>query len=285
MQRILVAGATGYLGRHVVTELKRRNHWVRALARDRARAPAQADELFEGRITEPSTLAHACDGIDAVFSSVGITRQRDRLTFRDVDYQGNVNLLEVALAARVPRFVYVSIAHGEELRDLAIVRAHEEFVERLRASPIESIVLRPTGYFSDMDEFLKMARAGRAYLFGDGSARMNPIDGSDLAAVAADALAEGGVATIAVGGPETLTIRQIAQTAFAAVGTEPRIRSLPAGALRGAVSVLRLFSRHTAELLAFQLTVLTRDMVAPAVGRVTLLDHFRQQLAADEAAR
>jgi len=278
MQRILVAGATGYLGRHVVTELKRRQHWVRALARDRARVPPQADELFEARITDPSTLAHACDGIDAVFSSVGITRQRDGLTFRDVDYQGNVNLLEVALAARVPRFVYVSIANGEQLRDLAIVRAHEEFVERLRASPIESTVLRPTGYFSDMEEFLKMARAGRAYLFGDGSARMNPIDGSDLASVAADALEHGG-GTIVVGGPQTLTIRQIAETAFAALGKPARIRSLPVGALRAAVSLLRLFSRHTSELLAFQLAVLTRDMVAPATGRVTLLDHFRQRLA------
>jgi len=107
---------------------------------------------------------------------------------------------------------------------------------------------------------------------------MNPIDGSDLAGVAADALEHGG-GTIVVGGPETLTIRQIAETAFAALGKPPRIRSLPVGALRAAVSLLRLFSRHTSELLAFQLAVLTRDMVAPATGHVTLLDHFRQRLA------
>jgi uncharacterized protein YbjT (DUF2867 family) len=278
MLRVLVAGATGYLGRHVVVELARRGHFVRALVRDRARAPSQATEVVVGRVTEPATLAGAADGIDVVFSSVGITRQRDGLTFRDVDYQGNVNLLDVALAARVPRFVYVSILHADQLRALAIVRAHEEFVERLRAAPLASVVLRPTGYFSDMDEFLKMARAGRTYLFGDGSARMNPIDGADLAVIAADAI-ERGSGDVPVGGPEILTIRQIAETAFAAAGKPPRISSLPVGLLRGATAMLRLFSRHTAELLAFQTAVLTRDMVAPTTGAITLAAHFRRQLA------
>ena len=281
MSRVLVAGATGYLGSHVVAALKQRGHWVRALARDRARLgplAAQADDVFIGQITDPQTLAHACDDVDAVFSSVGITRQRDGLTFRDVDYQGNLNLLEVALAARVQRLVYVSICNGEQLRDLAIVRAHEDFVERLRASAIASTVLRPTGYFSDMNEFLKMAVAGRAYVFGDGQSRMNPICGADLAVVAAEAIERGG-STVPVGGPETLTIRQIAETAFSAVGKRPRIHSLPVGLTRGATSIVRLFSRHTADLLAFQTAVLTRDMVAPAAGTLTLLEHFRRELA------
>lgn len=286
MARVLVAGASGYLGSHVVAACRRRGHHVRALVRDRARLGrrgAAADEVFVGEITVPATLAGACDGIDAVFSSVGITRQRDGLTFHDVDYQGNLNLLEVALAARVPRFVYTSICNGEALRALAIVRAHEEFVDRLRAAPIASTVLRPTGYFSDMDEFLRMAERGRAYVFGDGQARMNPIDGADLAEVAVDALERGG-ATIAVGGPEILTIRQIAETAFAALGKPPRVSSLPAGMMRGATSLVRLFSRHTAELLAFQTAVLTRDMVAPPAGRVRLLDHFRDVVAATPKA-
>ncbi|HEX6837127.1 MAG TPA: SDR family oxidoreductase [Polyangia bacterium] len=285
MLRVLVAGATGYLGRHVVAELARRGHFVRALARDGERlrrAAPQATEAFVGQITDPATLAHACDGVDAVFSSVGITRQRDRLTFRDVDYQGNVNLLEVALAARVPRLVYVSIVNADALGDLAIVRAHEEFVARLRASAIDGTVLRPTGYFSDMTEFLTMARGGRAYLFGDGSARMNPIAGADLAVTAADAIERGG-SEIAVGGPETLTIRQIAETAFAAVGKPARIRSLPVGLVRGATSLVRLFSRRTADLLAFQTAVLTRDMVAPPTGTLTLGEHFRRELAAQPA--
>jgi len=81
---VLVAGATGYLGRFVVQEFKRRGYWVRALARKPERlaepgpflAPAvrdQIDDLFVGQVTQPETLAGLCDGIDVVFSSVGMT--------------------------------------------------------------------------------------------------------------------------------------------------------------------------------------------------------------------
>ena len=92
-KKVLVAGATGYLGKFVVEAFKERGYWVRALTRDEARlaeagpftAPGIAnddvDEIFVGELTDPSTLDGLMDGIDIVFSSVGISRQRDGLTF------------------------------------------------------------------------------------------------------------------------------------------------------------------------------------------------------------
>ena len=88
MKRILVAGSTGYLGRFVCQELKARGHFVRALTRSPEKlAPIRdsMDEVVEAQVTRPDTLEHVCDGIDVLFSSVGITRQKDGLTFRDVD--------------------------------------------------------------------------------------------------------------------------------------------------------------------------------------------------------
>ena len=128
MKRILVAGSTGYLGGFVCRELKARGHFVRALARSPEKlVPLRdsLDEIVEAEVTRPETLEHVCDGIDVVFSSVGITRQKDGLTFRDVDYQGNKNLLDVALQAGVQKFVYVSVLNGARLRHLDIVDAHE----------------------------------------------------------------------------------------------------------------------------------------------------------------
>ena len=88
MKRILVAGVTGYLGSHVVRAFGRRGYSVRALVRSRDRLDASAaqsaDEVVEAEVTRPETLEHVCDGIDVVFSSVGITRQKDGLTFQDV---------------------------------------------------------------------------------------------------------------------------------------------------------------------------------------------------------
>jgi len=123
MQRVLVAGATGYLGGYVAKEFKARGYFVRALVRSSKKIDGLSDatdEIIEAQITEPETLSDICDGIDVVFSSIGITRQKDGLTFRDVDYQGNKNLLEVALRAGVKKFVYVSAFNGANLRHLDI---------------------------------------------------------------------------------------------------------------------------------------------------------------------
>jgi uncharacterized protein YbjT (DUF2867 family) len=278
MSRVLVAGATGYLGGFVCRELKSRGHVVRALVRTPHKLDelwGSTDEIVRGEVTRPETLAGLCDGIDVVFSSVGITRQKDGLSFREVDYQGNLNLLREAQRARVRRFVYVSAFNGRELRHLEIVDAHEAFVEELERSGVEHAVLRPTGYFSDMGEILAMARKGRVWLIGDGSCRVNPIHGADLAAACADAV-EGGPAEIDVGGPETLSWNEAAVLAFAVLGQPARISHVPERLMWAAVRLVRLVSRHQGELLAFFTTMATRDVVAPATGTHALEAHFRK---------
>jgi uncharacterized protein YbjT (DUF2867 family) len=282
MTRVLVAGATGYLGGFVARELKARGHFVRALARTPDKlAPVRdsLDDVVRAEVTRPETLAGACDGVDVVFSSVGITRQKDGLTFRDVDYQGNKNLLGSAQRAGVAKFVYVSVFHGPRLRHLAIVDAHECFVEASKVSGLDYAVVRPTGYFSDLEEVLRMARRGRVYLLGPGRNRANPIHGADLAVVCVDAV-EGERREIDVGGPEVLTAREIAEAAFRALDKRARLTTVPVWLMRAVVAVTRLFSRHQAELLAFFTTVTTIDMVAPTSGTRTLEAHYRSIVGA-----
>jgi len=60
----------------------------------------------------------------------------------------------------------VSVFDGPNLPHLVIVKAHEDFVDELKASGMNYAVIRPTGYFSDMGQFFDMARKGRVYLFG-----------------------------------------------------------------------------------------------------------------------
>jgi uncharacterized protein YbjT (DUF2867 family) len=190
MKRVLVAGATGYLGGFVAREFKARGYFVRVLVR----APEKlgplsglVDEVVQGEVTNPMTLKGVCDGMDMVFSSVGITRQRDGLTFEDVDYRGNLNILKTALWSKAQKFIYVSVLDGPNLLHLEIVKAHEKFVSALRASGMDHCVIRPTGFFSDMEEYVKMARKGRVYLFGSGKNRINPIHGADLAVTCVEA--------------------------------------------------------------------------------------------------
>jgi uncharacterized protein YbjT (DUF2867 family) len=279
--RVLVAGATGYLGRHLVERLAADGAWVRALARrpEQAKALDAASDVFMGQVTEPTTLRGIADGIETVFSSIGITRQRDGVGYDDVDYGGNLALLREAERAGVERFVYVSVLHGRDLRDqVRLAAAKERFVDALRSSPIAATVIRPPGYFSDMAAFLDMARKGRAYLIGHGDHRMNPISGADLARQCVDA-ARAGLDELAVGGPDTLSHTEIARLAFTAAATEPRLRHVPLGLARAAVAVAaRVTPERVYGPLQFFVAVMGDDMVAPvSAGADHLAEFFRAE--------
>ena len=278
MKKILVAGATGYLGGFVVKAFKDKGYWVRALGRSASRLdPVEkyADELFIGDVTDPGSLDGLCDGIDVVFSSIGITRQKDGLTYRDVDYQGNRNLLDCAEESGVSKFVYVHVLNAEKLPHVAGIQAKQAFVDDLERSTLNHTVVCPTGFFSDMEEFFAMARSGRVYLFGDGSNRINPIHGADLAEVCADAL-ESTARQIDVGGPDVLTYREIADLAFDVLDKPRKITCIPKKLVSAAVGALRwLTPVKTYGPVQFFAAVMTMDVVGEPHGQRRLADHFR----------
>lgn len=276
-KRVLVAGGTGYLGGYALAEFKKRGHFVRALARSPSKLDDKKgtfDEVAKGEVTEMKTLAGCCDGIDVVFSSVGITKQVGKLSFRDVDFQGNLNLLEEAKRAGAKMFIYISVFNARNLLHLEIVKAHEDFVDELRKSGLDYRVIRPTGYYSDMGEFVAMAKGGRVFVFGDGTNRINPIHGADLAKFCVDSL-DGTKKELDVGGPQTLTTREIGVLALEAVGKPIKISSLPLWIARLAVWAQRLINHHKGEVLAFITTMASAEVVAKtAFGTHLLKDHF-----------
>ena len=282
MPKVLVAGATGYLGNFLVAEAKKRGYGVRALARSEQRlsqARAAIDEVFVGEVTKPSTLTGIAQDIDVVISSIGITRQKDGLRYRDVDYQGNLNILKEALSSGVKKFVYVSVLKADQMSDLQIVQAKECFVNELRKSGIDYAVIRPNGYFSDMLAFLDMAKSGRVFLFGRGDFRINPISGKDVADKCLDAI-DLDDKELSFGGPTIFTHREIAHEAFAVLGTMPRVTCIP---VLFAKTLLWLARKFTPERMygpvEFTLTVITRNMVGPSWGKEELGDFFRSESA------
>lgn len=294
--RVLVAGATGYVGRYAVQAFRSRGYWVRALTRNEERlrapgpfrapaiGPGDVDDVFVGELTDPATLDGVMDGIDVVFSSVGISRQRDRLSFEQVDHQCNHTLIRLAEAGAVSRFVYVSMQGADEppIADLAITKAHEKVVAELRTSRLDHRVIRPCGYFSDMGALLGMARRGRVFLVGDGRNRMSPIHGRDLASVCVDAL-EQPEAEIEAGGPEVMTQREAAELAFEVLGKPVKITVMPLAFARALAKMIRVASQQYGDLADFILVAGEVDGVGPRVGTTTLRQHF-EELAADPQA-
>ncbi len=286
MGRVLVAGATGYLGRFVARELKQRGYWIRVLARNPKKLeqtgpylqPAvinEIDDLFLGEITRPETLKGLCENIDIVFSSVGITRQKDKLTYRDVDYKGNRNILDLALKNDVSKFIYVSVFNAHLVGHLAIVKAHEDFVRDLKNYGKDYVIIRPTGYFSDMSEFLAMARKGRVYLIGEGNNKINPIHGADLAKVCADAIT-GKETEIPVGGPNIYSIKEIVDLAFSTLNRKTRITRISPALANLSVKAIRPFNKQLSDLVDFFVVAGQHDGVAPATGCHNLKTYYEE---------
>jgi uncharacterized protein YbjT (DUF2867 family) len=292
MKRVLIAGATGYLGKFAVQAFKERGYHVRVLTRSEERlsepgpftAPAiskdDVDEIFVGEITKPETLSGLMDGIDLVFSSVGISRQRDGLTFEQVDYQCNKNLIDLCQASGVERFVYVSMQGAENIMQLAITQAHEKVVAALEESGMEYRIVRPCGYFSDMGAILDMAKRGRVYLVGEGSNNMSPIHGRDLARVCVDT-AEGDELEVEAGGPDIMTQREAARMAFEVVGKPEKITVIPMWAARGLVKFIGLLSTQFGDLADFIVTAGEIDGVGPPRGKTSLRSYFEALHAGD----
>jgi uncharacterized protein YbjT (DUF2867 family) len=283
---IVVAGASGELGQHVVRALATRGWRVRALVRDPARLGPVRDAVAEvhvGDALAAGTLAGAFDGASAAFSCVGASVKMALGAgwrgYRAVDVPANTNLIAAARGAGVERFAYVSTSHTDAMRRLNYVRAHEDVVERLRASGMDWRVVRPTGFFSALGVFVDMARGGSVPEFGDGATRTNPIHDADLADVCAAAL-DSTEREHPAGGPDVFTRREIAELAFAAVGRPHRIRRLPPWLARLASVLMRPVSPRMADFMAFVAALATNDTLAPASGHRRLGDYFRERAGA-----
>lgn len=284
--RVLVVGATGYLGRHIVAHLHQAGYPVRALVRDPARLGTTAREpgipdvdVFVGQVTRPETLDGLCDGVSVVVSTLGVRSLARTPTPWEVDYQGNLNVLTRAQKAGVKHFIFVGVLQGDAMRArIPVLEPRERFIDALRQSGLTWTVLRPTGAFNDMAAIFRQARRGRVFLLGSGEARINPIHGTDLAHVVARCIADAAAhnTTYDIGGPDTFTYTEIARLAFQALGTQPHITRITPRLVDGLSQVLKPFNPTAAGFLRFFRWVTTTDMVASPTGQTRLSDFFAQ---------
>lgn len=276
--KVLVAGATGALGRHVVASLVERGDHVRVLSRRAGTTVAPGVELRRADALDGRSIDGCCEGVEVVVSALGASVSPSlggRAAFGRVDVPAHVNLIAEAKRAGVRRFVYVSVAHADRMRELAYVRAHLDVEDELARSGIAWTAVRATGFFSAFTPFLLMARRGIAVQIGDGTARSNPIHDADVAAACVDVL-ESGPERLEIGGPEVLTRRRILEIAFEAVGRRPRIVRVPAGMIRAVAAVVRPLHPRNGEILAFVAHVMNEDAIVPARGARRLSDTFAE---------
>lgn len=313
-QRVLVVGATGYIGREAVGELVRRGHRVVAFARRRAgvggamdeagvRRALEGAEVRFGDVTDRASVAREAlrgERFDAVMSCLASRTGTVEDALR-IEHEANRSVLAAATAAGVPRFVLLSAICVQRPK-LAFQHAKLAFEAELRRSGLIWSIVRPTAFFKSLSGQIERVKRGKPFLiFGDGElTACQPIGERDLASYLAECLVDEDKANavLPVGGPgPAITPRAQGELLFELLARPPRFRRVPVGlldAIVGALAAGGLVSRRLrdkAELAKIGRYYATESMLlwdeakgaydaeaTPAYGRETLRDFYARAL-------
>jgi NADH dehydrogenase len=246
---VLVTGATGFVGPHIVHALRARDLPVRALVRDPRRGTrleAWGAELVEGDVTDPATLGAALAGADVVVHLVAIIQGRP-VDYERVMVRGTANVVAAAREAGTKRFVLMSaLGTSEETKDtVPYFRSKWEMEQTVKASGLDYVIFRPSFVFGRdggvLPTFVRLARwAPVTPIVGSGTRRMQPIWIEDVGAYFATAVDEPAAAqrTFELGGPDAVTWNEFWSRLKRIIGARRPSLHVPVPLLRAQATLL-----------------------------------------------
>jgi NADH dehydrogenase len=273
---ILVTGASGFVGRHVVQALLAAGQNVRALVRDPKKGAVPGCELVQGDMTDASSLRRAVEGVEGVVHLVAV-RQGKEEKFQRVMAQGGKDLVTAAREAGVKRFLLMSAlgTREENVNVVPYFRAKWEVEQLVKGSGIDHVIFQPSLIFGPdggiIPTFRKLVKlAPVTPIIGSGERKVQPIWVDDMAAYFVRALDLQAATNRAfeVGGPEAVTWNEfwVRFRSVLGVRRRPTIH-VPVGLMR--VNAL-LTERLPGDI------PLTRDLL-------TMLEHEDNVVTNDEA--
>jgi uncharacterized protein YbjT (DUF2867 family) len=243
---IVIAGGTGTLGTKVVRLLTARGLEVRILTRNPARAEHQRGDLVEivsGDVRDARSLERAVAGARTVISAVQGFAGADPAGPQAVDRQGNSNLIRAAKEGAVERFVLVSIQGAAPDHPMELFRVKYLAEEELRASGLAWTIVRPTAYMETWAALIgePLLESGRTRIFGRGENPINFVSAHDVARFVELAVVDPAMRgeAVEVGGPENLSMKQVAQTFETVAGKAGKVNHVPLPAMRLMAVIMR----------------------------------------------
>ena len=240
---ILVVGATGLVGREVCRQLVKAGTPVRALVRTGSDPDTVAalrmmgTEPVEGDVRDRSSLDRAVRGVDGIVCTISSMPFRYEPGVNDivtVDTEGVRHLVDAAVAARVPKFVYTSFS-GHMERRFPLRDAKRTVEGWLKASPLDWTILRPSyfmeGWLSPMVGF--DPAQGTATIYGTGEHPISWISRQDVASFAVASLTHPSAhkAVLELGGPQPLTPLEVVRIFESVFGRTIDLTFVPVEAL------------------------------------------------------
>jgi len=247
--KVLVTGATGFVGPRVVQALVDDGHYVRVLEREPGswkRAGLACQEAVQGDMTDAASLRRAAEGCGAVVHLVALINGSPE-QFRIVMEQGTRDLVTAAKDAGVQRFVLMSaLGTSEETKDLVpYYRAKWSMEQTVKESGLEYVIFRPSFIFGRdggaLQQFRRIAKVSPVTpVVGPGTQRIQPIWIDDVAAHFAAGLQrpEAANRTFELGGPDVVTWNEFWSRLRKAIGGWRPTVHLPMGLMRAQAAVL-----------------------------------------------
>ncbi|MBM4275138.1 MAG: complex I NDUFA9 subunit family protein [Deltaproteobacteria bacterium] len=252
--RILVTGATGFVGNEVVKELLARGHRVRALVRPGSEAKLQVRDRvgeFFGDVLDRQAVFQAAQSCDAVIHLVGIIREfpGKGVTFERLHVEATHNAVDAARAAGARRYLQMS-ALGARPEPADPYHTSNYRADRyVMASGLAWTIFRPSVIYGPGDQsinlFAQIIKSSPIYpIIGDGNYQMQPVPVETVAQAFVQALELPAALNriYEVGGPEPLTFNQIIDTLAETLGKKVFKLHLPVWPMRLAATLLGGFS-------------------------------------------
>ena len=272
---ILVSGASGTLGRRLVPELVRRGHDVRALTRDADRVRHLAGPnvaAVVGDLRDPSSVRSAVRGATAVVAAAHGFAGPGSVSPATVDRDGNAALVDAAASVGAD-VVLLSVVGARADHPMELFRMKAAAESHLSSAGVAWTVVRATSYLETWIGILQQtaARSGRPLVFGRGANPLNFVSADDVAAVVARVVDDPAYRgrTVEVGGPEDLTLLELARAVQAASGRPTAPRHLPRAVLRGTAETLGRVRPQQRRMALAALAMDSGDFAfpGPAAGR------------------
>lgn len=255
---ILIVGATGTLGRQIVRRALDEGHQVRCLVRSPKRATFLKEwgaEVVRGDLLDPASLTAALKGIKVVIDAA-TARATDSLSIRQVDWEGQVALIQASAAAGIERFIFFSIMDSEKYPAVPLMEVKHCTEVFLRESGLNYTILRPCGFFQGLigQYAIPLLENQPIWVMGEATP-IAYLDTQDVARFAIAALdhpeTEG--KTFDLSGVQAWTAQDIIGLCESQSRKTARISRMSVGLLRGVRKVVNYFEWgwNVADRLAF----------------------------------
>jgi NADH dehydrogenase len=233
---ILVAGGTGFIGTNLVRELDDRGHDVTAMARDpdETDLPPEVDRA-RGDVTAYDSIEGAFEGQDVVVNLVSLSplfKPTGGKSHTEVHLGGTQNVVRAAEEHDVRKIVQMSGLGADPEGPTEFLRAKGRAEQVVEDSELAYTIFRPSTVFGEGGEFVPFTKLLTTpyvtALPGGGRTPFQPIWVGDLVPMLADGVNEDHDGeTYELGGPEVLTLADVARLAYRAEGKSVTVLSLP----------------------------------------------------------